>query len=72
MSVQDILLRPDAPLSEAQIRLLAERGLRLVARLPDGTYRLRGDSSATAAGLIALDFVDAATPTTRSTSSTPR
>ena len=61
MSVQDILLRPAAPLSEAQIRLLAERGLRLVARLPDGSYRLRGESSATAADLIALDFVHTAT-----------
>ncbi len=61
MSVQDILLRPDAPLSDDQIRLLAERGLRLVARLPDGSYRLRGESNASAADLIALDFVDTAT-----------
>jgi hypothetical protein len=57
--VQDIVVRPDAPLSEDQIRLLAERGLHMVARLPDGS-RLGSESGANAAELIALDFVDTA------------
>src|SRR3954468_12262014 len=62
MSIQDLQMRPDAPLTDEQIKRLADLGLDIVGRLPDGAYRLRGESAATAADLITLDFLDTAVP----------
>src|SRR3954466_8092547 len=62
MPIQDLRVRTNAPLTEAQIAELAGRGLRVVSRIPDGSYRLRGDTSTTAADLVALHFVDTAAP----------
>ncbi|MGY1764642.1 S8 family serine peptidase [Geodermatophilus sp. SYSU D00779] len=60
MPMQDIRLTTNAPLGEDQVHRLEDLGLRLVSRLSENSYRLRGDSGATAADLVGLDFVDTA------------
>ncbi len=61
MAIQDLRLHTSTPLSDAQIAQLSDRGLRVVSRLSGNSYRVRGDSAATAADLVGLDFVDTAT-----------
>ena len=57
----DIRLRTNTQLAESHVRELTARGLRLVSKLPGGSYRVRSDTTATIAELAALDFVDTAT-----------
>ncbi len=57
MSIQDLRVRTHSPLAEGDIAQLARLGLRVVNRLPDGGYRVRGDSPASAGDLMALGFV---------------
>ena len=58
MAMQDLRLLTSVPLSDAQIGQLADRGLRVVSRLSGNSYRVRGETSTTAADLVGLDFVD--------------
>src|SRR5215207_5051112 len=60
MPIQDFRLYTHTPLTNDQIQQLAGRGLRIVSRLPDGSYRVRGESTTTASDLVAVDFVDTA------------
>ncbi len=60
MPVQDLRLHTSVPLTDVQIGQLADRGLRVVSRLSANSYRVRGESTTTAADLVALDFVDTA------------
>jgi hypothetical protein len=62
MTVQDLKLGTTDLLEEHQVRQLGAVGLRVVSRLPGGGYRVRGESDATAATLLGLDFVDTVSP----------
>jgi subtilisin family serine protease len=62
MSKLDLRLQTHAPLDEAANAQLAALGLRVLARLPGGSYRVRGAGATTLADVVALPFVAAATP----------
>jgi subtilisin family serine protease len=54
MSTEDLRLRTTDPLSEEDIAQLAGLGLRVVDRLPDGGYRVRGSTAAGRDDVLAL------------------
>src|SRR3954463_11278703 len=62
MSVLDVRLQTHAPLTEMDIAQLSALGLRVIARMPEAGYRVRGESAASVGDVIALPFVSAATP----------
>ncbi|MGS0685624.1 S8 family serine peptidase [Nakamurella sp. GG22] len=57
MTIEDLRLRTTDPLSEDDIAQLAGLGLRVVDRLPDGGYRVRGVTAAAPADVLALSNI---------------
>ena len=57
MTIEDLRLRTTDPLSENDIAELAGLGLRVVGRLPDGGYRVRGETAAAPVDVLALDNI---------------
>lgn len=62
MTMLDLRVQPHAPLLAEDITTLAGLGLHVIARLPGGSYRVRGSSAANADTVRMLPFVATVTP----------
>lgn len=62
MDLLDARVVTNGPLEETHSSQLTELGLRVVSRLPDGAYRVRGTTDASIGDLQGLSFVDTAAP----------
>ncbi len=62
MTILDVRVQTNAPLTKSHIAQLAKLGLGVMNRLPGGAYRIRGKTKASISDLLALPFVHSATP----------
>ena len=62
MTMLDLRLQPHTALHADDIATLAALGLHIIARLPGGSYRVRGNSTASADGVGLLPFVASVAP----------